>query len=763
MEALGAVASIIAVVQLTGTIINLCKKYLTSVADLKHDLNCIIIEVSTLRSILELVETAVEGEGGKSPILDALKTPVSSCQNVLADLMALLRSTQCEIPDEQIRMRDKASKILWRVEWPFKGDRAKTMLADLSQHKNAIAMILAADSSWGVRVLRLNVKELMDDLQDTKRSELLSRLVSTSPAGIHVEASDRHNDQTCLWLLEWQAWKQWQTPRGPRCIWIYGIPGAGKTVLASFLILNVQAFCQRPENPATGWSYYYCSHINNQDETYSFLRWILSQLCRQAQFVPPQLLKHDERGYPLTMTVLIEALELVCKRFRQIFIVIDAVEESRNAHLLAMLLRRLVTDPRFSNLHVAITSRQDVEISRSIDDVSYSICMSSVEVISRDIQRYIQDRLSNDPKFRRWPSSLTQEIQMALESDAKGMFRWVACQLDVLRLLNTENSVRKAIKTLPKTLEQTYERVLLAVPSDSRDSVVHAFAYLTTPLDLPPGCRMSGCLRSVLMILNDKKDDEESFDNFLCPDSLEELCTCLIHVAKSRDEWTGEALFTYSYAHFTVREYLFSEGIRKGPAASFRLTQARTDKLMIKAVMKCLIHLDTAPSIHFDWRSFCITNGMGLLSRFQSSITEDEELFRLSCRLFSPERIVLPWYKALFGTTTQSHSRLWGPDGPTNSTTISWLGLSPGQEITRHEMSLHTISNMLGFGFHQVINAYMDKCDENDIAELLSTELSTRDGKIGLLELSVGAGNHDLAKRVQRLLDYRPRKLLTDS
>ncbi|RSL41375.1 hypothetical protein CEP53_012803 [Fusarium sp. AF-6] len=146
MEALGAVASIIAVVQLTGTIINLCKKYLTSVADLKHDLNCIIIEVSTLRSILELVETAVEGEGDKSPILDALKAPVSSCQNVLADLTALLRSTQCEIPDEQIRMRDKASKILRRVEWPYKGDRAKTMLADLSQHKNTIAMILAVDS-----------------------------------------------------------------------------------------------------------------------------------------------------------------------------------------------------------------------------------------------------------------------------------------------------------------------------------------------------------------------------------------------------------------------------------------------------------------------------------------------------------------------------------------------------------------------------------------------------------------------------------------
>jgi hypothetical protein len=42
-------------------------------------------------------------------------------------------------------------------------------------------------------------------------------------------------------------------------------------------------------------------------------------------------------------------------------------------------------------------------------------------------------------------------------------FRWVVCQLDVLRKCLKLDGLRKALKSLPKTLDETYDRILMNI------------------------------------------------------------------------------------------------------------------------------------------------------------------------------------------------------------------------------------------------------------------------------------------------------------
>ena len=78
-----------------------------------------------------------------------------------------------------------------------------------------------------------------------------------------------------------KGWKDW-VDGAQRLWWVDGIPGAGKTVLASQLIEKIKLLAeQTPGTPsqAIRWSYYNCYHArSHKSENQPFLRWVVSNL-----------------------------------------------------------------------------------------------------------------------------------------------------------------------------------------------------------------------------------------------------------------------------------------------------------------------------------------------------------------------------------------------------------------------------------------------------------------------------------------------------
>jgi hypothetical protein len=66
-------------------------------------------------------------------------------------------------------------------------------------------------------------------------------------------------------------------------------------------------------------------------------------------------------------------------------------------------------------------------------------------------------------------------------------FRWIECQLDTLRKCRRPRDVEKSLKELPKTLDETYDRILRSIPSqDQKDvySIIQILAVSYHPLTL---------------------------------------------------------------------------------------------------------------------------------------------------------------------------------------------------------------------------------------------------------------------------------------
>ena len=169
-----------------------------------------------------------------------------------------------------------------------------------------------------------------------------------------------------------------------------------------------------------GVSYYYCYFDHKQDETEPFLRWTLSQLCRQARNIPSCIFDlYNNRSQP-SIKQLCDALRVVLESFNVAFIIIDAVDESDPREELIELLKTLVTDDGFANIQLLVTSREYVDIGTSFLDIAVPLSMSDPEV-EKDIRQYICVKLESKPKFKRWQKSLRKEIEEALTNGAQGM------------------------------------------------------------------------------------------------------------------------------------------------------------------------------------------------------------------------------------------------------------------------------------------------------------------------------------------------------
>jgi len=244
--------------------------------------------------------------------------------------------------------------------------------------------------------------------------------VTTDPSPNHNKACDLHEPHTGNWLTrspEYADWKSGST----RFLWLHGIPGAGKTILASFISEDVKAFCKDSTLESTGWAYYYCYFGHKQDETPHLLRWVISQLCRQMNAIPDEVRQlFLDGGSPPTRQLTV-ALGAVLRNYHRVYLVIDALDESLERERILNLLVSILDDYAFEKLQLLVMSRKEVDIERALLGVSVDISLSNPHV-DEDIRVYIQNTLCENHKFSRWPEELRGEIETALVKGAKGMY-----------------------------------------------------------------------------------------------------------------------------------------------------------------------------------------------------------------------------------------------------------------------------------------------------------------------------------------------------
>jgi hypothetical protein len=150
-------------------------------------------------------------------------------------------------------------------------------------------------------------------------------------------------------------------------------------------------------------------------------------------------------------------------------------------------------------------------------------------------------------------------------------FRWVSCQLDILGRLNSAADIRYSLTQLPKTLDETYERILANIPAESIKYAKRALHLLAFDLEITT-------LRSLAeaVIFDEARCTFIEDDRLLDPKDILEICTCLITydiMAAFRED------FKVQLAHYSVREYITSERIK---ATTFKTAEIAANVLVAK-------------------------------------------------------------------------------------------------------------------------------------------------------------------------------------
>src|SRR5271168_34743 len=131
-------------------------------------------------------------------------------------------------------------------------------------------------------------------------------------------------------------------------------------------------------------------------------------------------------------------------------------------------------------------------------------------------------------------------------------FQWVICQLDMLRRCTSVSAIRKAMSALPKSLDETYDRILLGIDEIHQPEVMKVLHALTVSVS-------QLTLEEIVEILAvDLEATPPRFDpdsRLLDPRTILSMCSSLVTTARAEqwDEFGGKTL---RLAHASVADYL---------------------------------------------------------------------------------------------------------------------------------------------------------------------------------------------------------------
>jgi hypothetical protein len=262
--------------------------------------------------------------------------------------------------------------------------------------------------------------------KDARLSKIHQWLSAPDPSVNYQKALKQRQHDTGLWFLEGEQYASWKTDAASS-LWLYGIPGCGKTILSSTILQDLLQ--HRDSNPGHAVAYFYFDFNDVQkQEAELMLRSLVCQLSRQAADVPASLdalfSSHEDGKRQPSLDALLQVARQTMQQLPQVYVMLDALDEcAQRADL--MVLLEAMAGWQLPNVHLIVTSRQERDIESSLEgflDPQNSICLQS-EIVDKDIQQYVRQRLSDDKGLSKWGKdvALRHEIESAMMQGSKGM------------------------------------------------------------------------------------------------------------------------------------------------------------------------------------------------------------------------------------------------------------------------------------------------------------------------------------------------------
>ncbi|OAL01666.1 hypothetical protein IQ06DRAFT_246464, partial [Phaeosphaeriaceae sp. SRC1lsM3a] len=544
--------------------------------------------LEVLQGAFQALQTALQQrkfQPGEKTLIRQIELSLQSCAELIQELeqeCAKLTGISCDSFKQTVKVAGR------RFAYPFRESTLKKLEEDAGETRDHLSLaldILQLRDHKTTQDELTEIKSLVELMRTTQISSAIQDWFKAPDALInHNAASAKRHPGTGMWFVKGPVFHNWIN-QANSFLWLYGFAGCGKSVLCSTAVQH--AFRQRRDASIGVAFFYFTFNDESKQDQSAMLRALLWQLASQLPDGHSRLQRlHDSyKTGPPPVAVLSEQLRECIQRFHQVYILIDALDESPRGNRRDDVLKLITTVRGWSmlGLHLLVTSRDELEIHESLDAASDEKVAMKNDSIDQDIANFISETLSSDYKLRTKWQAHRDRIQEALAERAQGVFRWVECQFEALkRCPRSKHHLEQCLQSLPRSLDETYERMLLSIDEGSYEEarrILTLLCFSSRPL------KVSEVLHGIAVDFGEQAclDRARLLQGV---DDLREICPGLIDFGRELKERSQELLpipadfatdltrleVTVRIAHFSVQEYLESDRIRQQKAKFFAMS-----------------------------------------------------------------------------------------------------------------------------------------------------------------------------------------------
>ncbi|KAF6748362.1 hypothetical protein DFP72DRAFT_574848 [Ephemerocybe angulata] len=295
--------------------------------------------------------------------------------------------------------------------------------------------------------------------------EITAWLKGANFRAIYRLSLEARMDNTGTWLIATFEFGEFVKQKG-MVVWATGLPGSGKTILASISVEHLEdTFSGRPDVAIL----YAFLRYSEKHTLLQIIAGLLSQLVSSHAVALTHILPSYQRAKKhrdeLSCSEAVRALKVIVSLFSDTYIVIDGLDEVDDTTKDGLL--RVLTSLQ---AHILVTCRPLELFMRRHTPQALHI---PVQAQTRDIEVYVTERIRESTKLEailKANPAVSDSFTRLIKEKSQGMFLLARLQMElVLEKCTTIGSLLKALETLPTGVNDMYQVTMNRINSQSEE------------------------------------------------------------------------------------------------------------------------------------------------------------------------------------------------------------------------------------------------------------------------------------------------------
>ncbi|KAI4123157.1 MAG: hypothetical protein LQ347_006261 [Umbilicaria vellea] len=392
MDPFSAVAAVVRLADVALHTVSALIEYTNNTQNASADRKLLAKETYILSKMLERLRTRLQSPGFDDKWLEERKDLVRQFARAYDELAA---SLNFDVLTGHLKQESRLKTIRTLSKWSFTKNEVYSLLERVTRLQQYANILLLEEQHSLIETIDQRQQEATDKKQ---RQAILSWLSPLQMTQTHLIISGGVEDGSGRWFLTSQKFLAWQSGE-QKLLWCSGIPGAGKTVMASIVVDHLRRQrAQKQLSENVGIAVMYLRYNDPEQTLENLLASLLKQLAQEQDTVPSLLQglfeQHRDHNMALSLEDITNVLTSLTETYAEVFFVVDTLDECSDEIRWELLEKLQQCQPK---IHLMITSRFLDSIGQELEDFE----RLEIKADKADLELFIDRRIQKNKNLRR--------------------------------------------------------------------------------------------------------------------------------------------------------------------------------------------------------------------------------------------------------------------------------------------------------------------------------------------------------------------------